>query len=184
MAQGGGGASPVLARYQATGEVLRLVDWAIPDSNARSSLTFDVDSERLYAAVAYQMSFQNGGTLALSVDHPAPIPVGVGMVPDLAYENGNPGKYGYLLQIRGVTLERAYESDYWQTLLPVVVTGHDVTITGARGLVTLTAPADCAIRVDSLPLLDGSTQRRIVFARAAVPGVPATLAVEVQLRPR
>ena len=54
---------------------------------------------------------------------------------------------------------------YWNTKLPVEIAGRVVTITGRRGQATLTAPADCAVRVEELPLLDGEVQRRIAFRK-------------------
>ncbi|MBL9127248.1 MAG: hypothetical protein JNL97_06365, partial [Verrucomicrobiales bacterium] len=119
-AEGSGGATPVLLRYETRGSVLSLVDWTLPDPTAKATMQFQVRPESLYAIAAHQVTFVNGGSVKLSVDHPEPIPVGVGMVPDLAYEQQNQGagRYRYILQIRGVTLERAYEEDYWETLLP------------------------------------------------------------------
>jgi len=119
-AEGAGGATPILVRYETRGSVLRLVDWELPDATKKAEMSFTVGSETLYAIVAYQPVFWNGGSVKLSVDHPEPIPVGVGMVPDLVYEqaNQNPARFRYILQIRGMTLERSYEEDYWETLLP------------------------------------------------------------------
>lgn len=54
---------------------------------------------------------------------------------------------------------------YWNTKLPVTIAGRRVTIIGRRGQVILTGPADCAVRVEELPLLDGEAQRRIAFRR-------------------
>lgn len=69
----------------------------------------------------------------------------------------------------------------WSTELPVAIEGRHITITGQRGQVEISAPADCALRVDALPLLEGRVQQRIVISRAAREG---TLRVEAHLRPR
>ncbi|NQU11623.1 hypothetical protein HQ590_12590 [bacterium] len=59
---------------------------------------------------------------------------------------------------------------YWHTRLRVTVAGHRVTIRDRKGVVELEAPADCEVRVDKLPLLDGTTQRRITFSRRGTAG--------------
>jgi len=66
----------------------------------------------------------------------------------------------------------------WQTQLPVSVDGHTVTISGQRGQAVLTAPADCRIRLDTLPLLEGQ-QTRIVFRTEKTIG---EMTLQVQLR--
>jgi len=120
-AEGKDGATPVLLRYETTGSVLRLVDWVLADDTAQARLEFTVGSGKLYAIAAYQVARLNTpGSVRLTVDHPTPIPVAVGMVPDLVYEqqNQNPERFRYILQIRSVSLEKSYEEDYWETLLP------------------------------------------------------------------
>lgn len=59
---------------------------------------------------------------------------------------------------------------YWQTMLPVTVHGSIITIRGKRGVVVLTAPEDCILRVDTLPLPDGEVGRRIVLRRESTAG--------------
>ena len=70
---------------------------------------------------------------------------------------------------------------YWQTRLPCEARGNTVVITGAEGTVTLTAPEDCRIRIDTLPLAEGEQQNRIAIAK---PGTSGTLVVEVALKAR
>lgn len=67
---------------------------------------------------------------------------------------------------------------YWQTELPCEQSGRQVVIHGKRGTATLTAPEDCAVRVDTLPLVEG-TQQRIAVRKD---GTKGELAVEVALR--
>jgi hypothetical protein len=116
----GGGALPILARYTTQGSVLKLVDWTLPDPDGIARLQAPARDGWLNAAAAFQVARQDGGTVTVRVDQPTPIPVGVGMVPDLAYEdaNPNPARFRYILQIRSVTLERTFEEDYWETILP------------------------------------------------------------------
>ena len=59
---------------------------------------------------------------------------------------------------------------YWQTALPVTVNGRIVTIKGKRGSIVLTAPEDCTVRVDELPLPNEKIQRRIALRREATDG--------------
>jgi hypothetical protein len=68
----------------------------------------------------------------------------------------------------------------WQTRREIQMDGNTVTLTGQRGIVILTAPADCTIRVDELPMADG-TQQRIVFRREATTG---SMTVRVKMRVR
>jgi len=67
---------------------------------------------------------------------------------------------------------------YWQTKLPVERQGHTAMIRGARGIVSVTAPADCTIRVEELPLADGAKHNRIAIHKEAIGG---TLEVTVTL---
>lgn len=66
---------------------------------------------------------------------------------------------------------------YWNTKLPVELAGRVITISGRRGQATLIAPADCAVRIEDLPLLDGEVQHRIAFRREGRAGQ-----IEVQAR--
>ncbi len=65
----------------------------------------------------------------------------------------------------------------WQTRREVSVRGREVTLAGAHGTVILTAPDDTTIRVDELPLGDG-TQRRVAIRRE---GRSGSLTVRVRL---
>lgn len=58
----------------------------------------------------------------------------------------------------------------WNTELPVTIDGRRITITGKRGKVEITAPAECSVRLDDLPLLEGRLQHRIVISRAGREG--------------
>jgi hypothetical protein len=70
---------------------------------------------------------------------------------------------------------------YWQTRLPCEQAGQTVTIRGARGAVTLTAPPDCAVRIETLPLANNEQHQRIAIKKTATTGA---LAVNVQLHRR
>ncbi|HUW60770.1 MAG TPA: heparinase II/III family protein [Candidatus Bathyarchaeia archaeon] len=67
---------------------------------------------------------------------------------------------------------------YWQTQLPCEHSGQTVTIHGARGTATLTAPPDCPIRLETLPLANGRQQQRITIKK---PGTAGELAIDVKL---
>jgi Heparinase II/III-like protein len=69
---------------------------------------------------------------------------------------------------------------YWQTRLPVEQAENGVTIRGDRGLATLTVSPDCTVRLDHLPLADGTEYTRIAICKQAPQG---TLEVTVNLRP-
>ena len=71
-------------------------------------------------------------------------------------------------------------SFYWQTRLPAAVEGTRATIIGKRGTVILDAPGDCDVRLEELPLLEG-TQNRIAITRHARSG---TLTVRATLKRR
>jgi len=69
---------------------------------------------------------------------------------------------------------------YWQTRLPVNISGCTATIEGRHGIALLEAPADCTWRIDELPLPDG-VQRRLAIRKTATKG---TFTVTVVLRAR
>ncbi len=60
---------------------------------------------------------------------------------------------------------------YWQTHLPVEQTNEGVTIRGAKGMVTLSVPSDCTLRIDRLPLAEGGEHSRIAIRKAGAEGV-------------
>ena len=66
----------------------------------------------------------------------------------------------------------------WNTELPVTIDGQTATITGRSGKVELSAPPECSVRIDDLPLLEGRVQHRIAIGRA---GRAGTLRVEARL---
>jgi hypothetical protein len=80
-------------------------------------------------------------------------------------------------------LERGSAVDFfWMTELDVVVKGHQITVQGKRGKVTIEAQAGTEVRVDDLPFLRGSstsgtmvTLHRIGIRRADVSGRLTTL---------
>jgi Heparinase II/III-like protein len=68
---------------------------------------------------------------------------------------------------------------YWQTQLPVEVNGHEVTVTGRQGLVTLSVPKDCTVRIDELPLYQEGVQTRIAICK---PGKTGEMTITARLR--
>jgi hypothetical protein len=66
---------------------------------------------------------------------------------------------------------------YWQTRLPVELSGGRATISGKRGRAVLEAPAGLSWRVDELPLLDG-VQRRLALR---CPGRKGRVEIRVKL---
>jgi hypothetical protein len=70
---------------------------------------------------------------------------------------------------------------YWQTKLPCRIDGRQVTIQGARGSITLDAPEDCSLRIDTLPGPENTSQNRIAIRKPALSGV---LEVRARLRAR
>lgn len=69
---------------------------------------------------------------------------------------------------------------YWQTKLPVELSGNNITIIGEKGSVTLTAPENCAILADTLTLYDGDQHNRIAIRKEEFEGI---LEVQVKLIP-
>jgi hypothetical protein len=67
---------------------------------------------------------------------------------------------------------------YWQTRLPVAIDDTEVTLTGRAGLVTLTIPENCTVRLDKLPLYKGGTQTRIAICK---PGRAGQMTVTARL---
>ena len=72
---------------------------------------------------------------------------------------------------------------YWNTQREVKVEGNTVILSGRRGTVRIEAPADCAIRIDTLPLLDGAIQRRIAIRKIGVAG-ELRVQVHLEVNPR
>ena len=60
---------------------------------------------------------------------------------------------------------------YWQTMLPCEQAGNVVTIQGDPGKVVLSAPDDCTVRIDHLPLEGGAQHQRIAIHKAGTKGV-------------
>ncbi len=69
----------------------------------------------------------------------------------------------------------------WQTTLPCRQDGREITITGMRGEVIVTAPADCDITIESIPMADGAAQNRIAITKHEEED---DLRVEIRLQPR
>jgi len=67
---------------------------------------------------------------------------------------------------------------YWQTKLPVETAGGAIVIRGDKGVVSLSPPADCTVRVDRLDLAEGETHNRIAIRKEAAQG---TLEISVTL---
>ena len=59
---------------------------------------------------------------------------------------------------------------FWQTALPCRIENGSVLIQGARGLVRLTPDAGCSLRIDDLPVVDGTRQKRIAFRKEEAKG--------------
>jgi hypothetical protein len=59
---------------------------------------------------------------------------------------------------------------YWQTALPVAVSGQTITLTGQHSRAVIQAPEGTTIRVDDLPMPPGRVQRRIAIVNAATKG--------------
>lgn len=138
---GDDGTLPLLVRYAENGSVLRMQEFAVSDQSDTVTVQRQLPSERLYAMAVFQLGvlLQNG-KVSLEADNPAPIPVGVGMVPDLEYENRpqfqfgsipivgqvgsqyqfqvEPIRYGSILKIEPITFENDFEQDLWETILP------------------------------------------------------------------
>ncbi|GMV92895.1 MAG: hypothetical protein AMXMBFR82_26730 [Candidatus Hydrogenedentota bacterium] len=53
----------------------------------------------------------------------------------------------------------------WQTTLPCRQDGRKITITGTHGEVILTAPDDCDITIESIPIAGGASQNRIAITK-------------------
>lgn len=70
---------------------------------------------------------------------------------------------------------------YWQTLLLCRLEGQTVTITGDKGIVTVTAPEGTSVRLEEPPLHGAATQQCIAIRKE---GVSGTLEVRVKLMPK
>ena len=70
---------------------------------------------------------------------------------------------------------------YWQTELPCSQEGQRVRIIGDKGTALLSAPPDCDVRIDELPMAGDKTHNRIAIIKNATEG---TLTVEVSLAPK
>jgi hypothetical protein len=68
-------------------------------------------------------------------------------------------------------LEQGRAADFcWQTALPCRIENGGVLIQGARGLAKLTPDAGCLLRIDDLPVVDGTKQKRIAFRKEGAKG--------------
>jgi len=67
---------------------------------------------------------------------------------------------------------------YWQTKLPVKQRNRTILIHGRNGVVSLSPPADCTIRIDRLDLADGEKHNRIAIGKE---GPQGTLEVTVKV---
>ena len=122
-AQGTGGAAVLVAHYQELGGVLQRTSFQLPDESGLAELERELPAEQLHGIVAMSLGFDGVGDVQLAVDAPAPMGVGVGMVPDL--ELGNP-PYGWVLKIRNIVLEHDFEQHLWRTILPFNIEGVPV----------------------------------------------------------
>jgi hypothetical protein len=68
---------------------------------------------------------------------------------------------------------------YWNTQQDVSVVGQTITLTGKKGQVELAVPSGCTVRIDDLPLLGGSVQKRIAICK---PERAGRLEIAVTLR--
>jgi hypothetical protein len=68
----------------------------------------------------------------------------------------------------------------WQTRLPVERQAGAVVIRGRKGVVSLSVPPDCSLRIDRLALAAGEKHNRIAIRKE---GPEGTLEVAVQLQP-
>jgi hypothetical protein len=59
---------------------------------------------------------------------------------------------------------------FWQTALPCHVEGGTVVIQGKKGRATLTAGAGCSVRIQELPKVGETAQRRIAFRKEGIRG--------------
>lgn len=70
---------------------------------------------------------------------------------------------------------------YWQTMLPCHLDGQTLTITGDKGIVTVTAPEGTSVRLEKLALYGDETQERMTIRKE---GTSGTLEVRVKLTPK
>jgi len=60
---------------------------------------------------------------------------------------------------------------FWNTKLDVEINKNIVLIKGEKGIARVEFPSSGDLRIDQLPLADGSVQKRITFKKAGRKGV-------------
>ena len=123
LAQGSGGAIPLLLRYVQNGNVLQLDDRNVAGASGSAQLSATLLGGELYGIAAMPLNADGGGTIQQTVVAAAPAGVGIQMVPDPP-----PPQIPTMskMRIRNVVLTSSYQRDLFQTLLPYDITGNPV----------------------------------------------------------
>jgi hypothetical protein len=121
-ATGLGGARPVIGYFERVDGLFELSGIALPPANATQVVATPLlrGNDRQAVAV-WNIGFDLSPTaeIQLQIDGPDPLPVEVGMVPDLKPEPPlPPGEFQSILRIDDVTLEAEHQQHFFKTILP------------------------------------------------------------------
>ena len=121
-ATGSGGARPVVGYFNRDDGQFKLAGVARPDPNAMQVVTTaPLRGNDRHAVVAWNVGFDLSPTaqIEFQIDGPDPVPVEVGMVPDLQPDPPIPaGEFQSILKIDTVTIEAEYQRHFFKTILP------------------------------------------------------------------
>ena len=119
-----GGAIPVIGYYEREQGQLRLTDLGLPDPNSAVTETRArlIGTDR-HAVVGWNVGLNSnpGSQISLSIDGPTPIPIEVGMVPDLDQDPAS-GTFQSIMKLDDMTLEADFQNHLVKTILPANMT--------------------------------------------------------------
>ena len=137
-------AAPVLARYEMSNGVMTLRGFTTANALGLATLTQQTGTQVLEAVVAYQTGlFDTFDRPTLTAKGPTPVPVGVGMVPDL--ESSTPQT---ILKLDGIKLAAPYQQKLYQTTIATNIT--------AVPQITFSGSADSGAFSGTISVYDGS----------------------------
>ena len=132
---GSGGAMPLLAQYHEEGGVLGLLKFALA-----TSLADPLPADHLEGLAAFSLGFAGLGMNHFAVNAGAVQGTQVAMVPDLETDACTRfNAHCSIFKVRDGLLERTYQQQYWQTILPYnILAAPSLTFTPAPGAPQLT----------------------------------------------
>jgi CARDB len=122
-AQTTGGASVILLHYVQTGSVLKLAGSSLSNSSGAAVLTDTAQTQEIHALAVLPLNF-NSGTVQFSVAGPAPIGIGVSMIPNAlpGTEPSTPPGNQSTFSVNGAMLRSTIQLDLYTTQLPANLT--------------------------------------------------------------